>query len=84
MTALCERRWSELVDLPLLLSQTKDSWSLAPVDTDVDSATYDMVAQCGAGGYELNEDLNQEKKVLAKSYRTLSMGSSFCSRKQKF
>ena len=44
------RRWCEPVDLPLLLSQTKYNWSLAPVEADVDSGTYDMVAQCGAGG----------------------------------
>jgi len=31
-------------------SQTKFIWSLAPVHADVDSATHDMVAQCGAGG----------------------------------
>jgi hypothetical protein len=39
----------EPVDLPLLLSQTKCIWSLAPVEADVHSATHDMVAQCGAG-----------------------------------
>jgi hypothetical protein len=36
------------VDLPLPLSQTKHNRSAAPVEADVDSATYDMVAQCGA------------------------------------
>jgi len=43
-------RWSEPLDLPLLLSQTNFIRSLASVDADVDSATYDLVAQCGAGG----------------------------------
>jgi hypothetical protein len=37
---------SESVALPLLLSQTKYNWSLAPIEADVDSATHDMVAQC--------------------------------------
>jgi L-arabinose isomerase len=44
------RRWSEPVDFPLLLSQTKYNRSLAPDEADVDSATHDMVAQCGDGG----------------------------------
>jgi hypothetical protein len=43
-------RWSEPVDLPFLLSQTKYNWSLAEVDADIDSTTQDMVAQCDAGG----------------------------------
>ena len=43
------RKWSEPVDLPFLLSQTKYNRSLAPVEADVDSATNGMVAQCGAG-----------------------------------
>jgi hypothetical protein len=43
------RRWSEPVDFPLLLSQTKYKRSLAPDEADVDSATHDMVAQCGDG-----------------------------------
>jgi hypothetical protein len=43
-------RWSEPDDLCLLLSQTKYNWSLAPDEDDMDSARYDMVAQCGAGG----------------------------------
>jgi hypothetical protein len=34
----------------LLLSQTKYIWSVAPVEADDESATYEMVAQCGAGG----------------------------------
>ena len=42
-------RWSEPVDLPLLLSQTKYNWSLAAVDVIEDSATHDMVTQCVAG-----------------------------------
>jgi hypothetical protein len=42
-------RWSEPVDFPLLLSQTKCNRSLAPDEADVDSVAYDMVAQCGAG-----------------------------------
>jgi hypothetical protein len=46
------RQWSETVDLPLLLSQTKLHWSLAAVEADNDShsATYDMEVQGGAGG----------------------------------
>ena len=39
-----------MVDLHLLLSQAKYNWSLAAVEVNVDSAAYDMVAQCGAGG----------------------------------
>jgi len=39
------RLWSEPLDLPFLLSQTNVFWSLAPVDADVDIATYDMLAQ---------------------------------------
>jgi hypothetical protein len=45
-----QREWCEPVDLPLLLSQTKYNWSLVPVEADVDSATLDMVAQCGLVG----------------------------------
>ncbi len=30
--------------------QTKYNWSLAAVKADVGRTTYDMVAQCGAGG----------------------------------
>jgi hypothetical protein len=41
---------SEPDDLPLLLSQPKYNWSLAAVEADVHSATYDMVAKCCAGG----------------------------------
>jgi len=44
------RRWSEPVDFPLLVSQTKYNWSLAAVEAHIGSATLDMVAQCGAGG----------------------------------
>jgi hypothetical protein len=33
-----------------LISQTNYIRSLAAVEADVDSATYVMVAQCGAGG----------------------------------
>ena len=45
------RRWSESVDLPLLLLQTKYNRSLALDEADVDRATYDKVAQCGADGH---------------------------------
>jgi hypothetical protein len=38
-----------VVDFPLLLSQTKDNWSLALAEADVDSATHDIIAQCGVG-----------------------------------
>jgi hypothetical protein len=44
------RWWFDLVDFPLLRSQTRYNGSLAAVDADVDKARYDMVAQCGAGG----------------------------------
>jgi hypothetical protein len=44
------RVWSEPVDLPLLLSQTKYNWSLAADEADIYSGTYDMVSQCVAGG----------------------------------
>jgi hypothetical protein len=44
------RRWSEPVDLPLLLSQTKYNWSLASVEAHVDDARYDTNAHCGVGG----------------------------------
>ena len=43
-------RQSEPVDLPLLLSQTKYNWPLAPVEADMESATNEKVAHCGAGG----------------------------------
>jgi hypothetical protein len=61
------RRWSEPVDLPLLLSQTKYNWSLAADEVDIDSATHDMVSQCGAGGLP-KSDLRQytyERVVVA-------------------
>jgi hypothetical protein len=45
-----EKRWSEPVDVSLPLFQTKYDRSLAAVDAELDSATNDMVAQCGAGG----------------------------------
>jgi hypothetical protein len=38
-----------VVDLPLLLSQTNEKRSLAPVEVNADSARVYMVAQCGAG-----------------------------------
>jgi hypothetical protein len=38
------RRWSEPVDLPLLLSCPKYNWSLALDEVDVDSGTHDMLA----------------------------------------
>jgi hypothetical protein len=44
------RGWSEPVDFPLLLSQTKYNWKLAADEADVDGAAHDMVAQCGAVG----------------------------------
>jgi hypothetical protein len=44
------RRGHKPVDISLLLSPTKYNWSLAPVEADVDSATHDVEAQCGAGG----------------------------------
>jgi hypothetical protein len=50
------RRWSEPVDLPLLLSQTKYNWSLAADDVDDDSARHEMVAECGDGS-QLKLDL---------------------------
>jgi hypothetical protein len=43
-------RWTEPVDFPLLLSQTKHNWSLAPAQAHVDSDRHVMVAQCGACG----------------------------------
>jgi hypothetical protein len=43
------RRWSGPVDLPSLLSQTKYNRSLAAVEANEDSATYDVVKKCGAG-----------------------------------
>jgi hypothetical protein len=48
---------SEPVDSPLVLSQTKYNWSLAAVEVNVGSTTYDMVAQCGAGD-QLKSDLS--------------------------
>ena len=39
-----------MVDLCLLLSRTNINRSLAADDNDIDSATHDMAAQCGAGG----------------------------------
>jgi hypothetical protein len=43
------RRWSEPVDLPLLLSQTKYISLLAADGQDVDSDRHDMVVQCSVG-----------------------------------
>jgi hypothetical protein len=43
-------------DIPLLLSQPKHNWSSAADEADVDSAIYNVVAQCGAGG-QLKLDL---------------------------
>jgi hypothetical protein len=59
------RRWREPVDFPLLLSQTKYQWSLAPVVVDVDSATHDIADQCGADGrYTAQIGPSQKKKVV--------------------
>ena len=44
------RTCSEPLDLPFLPLQTNFIQSVAAVEADVDSATYDMVAQCVAGG----------------------------------
>jgi hypothetical protein len=44
------RRWSELDDLPLVLTQTKYNWSLAADVVHEDNHTHDMVVQCGGGG----------------------------------
>ena len=52
------RRWSEPVDLPLALSQTKLNWWLAVVEAKNYSATYDMQAQCGAGGQPKSDFLS--------------------------
>jgi hypothetical protein len=43
------RRWPEPADLPLLLSQTKHNWSLAPAQAHVDSGRDVFVVQCGGG-----------------------------------
>jgi hypothetical protein len=60
---LYARRWSEPVDLPLILSQTKFVWSLAAVEADNDSATYDMEAQCGAGGQPKSDLLSTQTRL---------------------
>jgi hypothetical protein len=57
------RRWSEPVDLPLVLSQTKLNWSLAAVEADNYSATYDMQAQCGAGGMPNSDHLRTHMRL---------------------
>ena len=44
------RQWSEPVDLPFLLSQTKYIGPVAVDEADVYSDINDMVAQCVAGG----------------------------------
>jgi len=44
------RRWTEPVDFPFLLYQSKHNWSLAPAQSHLDSDRHVMVAQCGAGG----------------------------------
>jgi hypothetical protein len=56
-------RWSEPVDLRLLLSRTKYNWSLAPDEDDMDSATYDMVARCGAGGQPERDNVSTETSL---------------------
>jgi len=57
------RKFSEPVDLPLLVSQTKYNWSLALDEAEVDSATHDMVAQCGAGSQPLLELLRKHTRL---------------------
>jgi hypothetical protein len=52
------RRWSEPVDLCLLLSQTTYYESLAPVEAHVDSGTHDVVSECGAVS-QFQMDLNE-------------------------
>jgi len=59
----CPRQWSEPVDLPLLLSQTKLNLSLAAVEADNDSATHDMEAQCGAGGQPKSDLLSAHMRL---------------------
>jgi hypothetical protein len=44
------RQWSEPVDLPFLLSQTKYNAPVAADEADVYSDRFDAVAQCVAGG----------------------------------
>ena len=58
-----ERRWSEPVALSVVLCQTKLNWSLAAVEADTDSATYDMEAQCGAGGQPKSDLLSTHTRL---------------------
>jgi len=57
------RRWSEPVDLRLLLSHTKSNWLLAAVEADNDSATHDMEAQCGVGGQPKSDLLSTHMRL---------------------
>jgi len=50
MVMALRKKSSESVDFRLLLYQPKLNWSVAAVEADNDIATYDMEAQCGAGG----------------------------------
>ena len=47
---LSVRWWLEPSHLFLFLPHTNCIWSVAPAQADVDSATYEMVSQCGAAG----------------------------------
>jgi hypothetical protein len=47
LVCLEAKAWSEAVDLPLLLSQTKHIWSLELFKVDVNSTTHDMAAKFG-------------------------------------
>jgi hypothetical protein len=44
------RCWYVPLDSPLILSRTNFIWSNASAEADLDSASHDLVAQCGAGG----------------------------------
>jgi hypothetical protein len=57
------RRWSEPVDLPLLLSQTKYNWSLASAETNVDDARYYTNAHCGVGGQSKSDLLRTHTRL---------------------
>jgi hypothetical protein len=61
------RGWSEPVDLPLLLSQTKYNRSLTAIEAGVDSATHDMVVQCGAGDQPKGDLLSTHTRLWYRS-----------------
>jgi hypothetical protein len=60
--------WSEPFDLLLLQARTNYDWSLAAVDGVVDSARYDMAAQCGVCGQPKSDLIRTHTKSSWRPY----------------